>query len=258
MHPKLFSFICKIIHHAMFHSLYLTTHPSLTLHQYLTYPLRRLVRHILREHMPHAIKKHVFKADIQTPILVQNLLEDFIERLTSRIRHELIHLSAKVQNPLALQTFAYDNLEAVERRFRRWGTGARGVEVAWQQEARRIVLCNSILQCLGEVWGPEERCAGRGGVGICFELGEAGAVGHEARVVWTADSDNAGGYAGVGEKAVPCCVAAERDAEGEVLGDLGRSEGVEDVRLEVADEVRCIGGGAVVAAKHVLGVSRVS
>lgn len=57
---------------------------------------------------------------------------------------------------------------------------------------------------------------------------------------------------------MPRCVAAEGDAEGEVLCYLWAGWCVEDVRFEVVDEMRGIGCGAVVAAEHVLCVPRVA
>jgi hypothetical protein len=57
---------------------------------------------------------------------------------------------------------------------------------------------------------------------------------------------------------MPCCVAAERYAEGEVLGYRRAGCGIEYVGFEVVHEVRCVGCGAVVAAEHVLGVAGVA
>jgi hypothetical protein len=57
---------------------------------------------------------------------------------------------------------------------------------------------------------------------------------------------------------MPCRVAAERDAEGEVRCDLGAGLGIEDVGLEVVHEMRGIGCGAVVAGEHVLCMARIA
>lgn len=47
-------------------------------------------------------------------------------------------------------------------------------------------------------------------------------------------------------------MTAERDAEGEMLRNFRPGGGGEDVGFEVVDEMACVCGSTVVAAKHVL------
>lgn len=57
---------------------------------------------------------------------------------------------------------------------------------------------------------------------------------------------------------MPGRVAAEGDAENEVLGDVRGGGGGEDVRSEMVHELGGVGRGAVDAAEHVLCVARVA
>ena len=192
--------------------------------------------------MPHAIEEDVFEPNVQARVFLQYLLEDVQERLARRIRHQLVVPPAQIQNLLPAQPLSRDGFKAVERGFAGRRVGARGIEAAWEEQTGGIELCDCGLQRWREVGGPQEVGARRGAVGVGCQLGQARAVRHQARVVRTANPDDAGGDARVREQAVPCGVPAETDAQRKVICDSGwgRRGVVENVGFQVRNEMRAV------------------
>lgn len=213
--------------------------------------------------MPDALKDDILQhqpTPFEPTALPTHRLQPLDKRLRMRIRHEFIRSPGEIQEPFIPEAPRHEGHQDLALRLRHARVQVRLLLLprhSRPDQAGRVGALDRLDQRGREVGRAEEVSARRCGSRPGLALRQPRPVGHEARVVRAADGDDGGGEAAVVQQHVPRGVAAETDAEHEVLDDAPPA-GREDVARQEIEQQRRVGGGADVAREHVLGVALVS